>query len=276
MPRPDLGLDLTEQLNAPELIDSPLIPDSDEILLPSLEENNTLSLEEPGLNNLSSKDLTELEKKFLENVIEKRNKTKALVLVAHPDDCLIFAHKFIRTNRNWLWDIVYLTYDINTPRGQEVYRYWRRVQGVKTYFLNFPDNLQDLEKNKASFTPKQIKDKLSKILDLSSYKFILTHNKKGEYGHPHHRVAHYTAHDFLSHINPIYFHGDSFEEHDKFKNKMMFKEIVYDASPFNREMFPLHWGVMETFDLNRSLYMLPLKSQYALSEIKNLEKFIKI
>ena len=40
------------------------------------------------------------------------------------------------------------------------------------------------------------------------------------------------------------------EEHDKFKNKMMFKEIVYDASPFNREMFPLHWGVMETFDLN--------------------------
>ena len=255
--------DLLDQLKPPELIDSPLIPDVEEIVT-----QNDLSIPGTLPPNRS------LEEQYIKKQAAQRRQTKALVLVAHPDDCLIFAHKFIRTHRNWSWDIVYLTYGLDTPRGQEVYKYWRRVEGVKVHFLNFPDNLKDLETNKASFTPQQVKDKLYKLLDLSSYTFVLTHNKKGEYGHPHHRVAHYTAHDYLQNINHIYFHGDSIEEHDKFKGKMIFKEIVYEASPFNKDMFPLHWGVMETFDLNRSLYMLPEKSQVLLSEIRNLEKGI--
>jgi hypothetical protein len=256
--------DLLEELNAPDLIDSPLIPD--------LEESVFISSEEPDIRPLAvEKTAQEL---LREKIFLKRTKVRGLVLVAHPDDCLIFAHKFIRTHKNWEWDIVYLTHDIDTPRGQEVYKYWRRVEGVKVYFLNFQDNLKDLENNQASFTPAQVKDRLYKRLDLSSYKFVLTHNKSGEYGHPHHRVAHYTAHDYLSDLNHIYFHGDSIAEHDKFKGKMVFKEIVYDASPFNKEMFPLHWGVMETFDLNRSMYMIPLKTQLLLSEIKRLEKSI--
>lgn len=258
--------DLLEELNAPELIDSPLIPDED-VLLPAGE----IAEGERVLPASSVKTDKEI---IREKILQKHNKIRGLVLVAHPDDCLIFAHKFIRAYRKWEWDIVYLTHSMDTARGLEVYKYWRRVEGVSLHFLGFEDNVKDLESNKASFSPRQVWTRLSKVINPHSYKFVLTHNKWGEYGHPHHRVAHYTAHDFMSNISQIYFHGDSIEEHDKFKGKFLHKEIVYDNTPFTAEMFPLHWGVMRTFDLARSMYMIPHKSAIMLSELKGLERNI--
>jgi len=119
---------------------------------------------------------------------------KALVAVAHPDDCVIFASAYMDAHPDYEWSIVYLTQHWWNKRAREISRYWRK-RGIKTKFLGFKDHGRDL--GSLSLKTWAEDDAIRAIRKVAiHYDFILTHNEEGEYGHPHHQVVHKAVKDF--------------------------------------------------------------------------------
>jgi len=108
---------------------------------------------------------------------------KALCVVAHPDDCVIFARPFIEQYSKFEWTILYLTYTSYDSRAMEMTAYWRR-RNVSTVNLGFTDDYRDMENNLVSFNVEQAQREIANIS--SRYDLILTHNADGDYGHIHH------------------------------------------------------------------------------------------
>jgi LmbE family N-acetylglucosaminyl deacetylase len=129
---------------------------------------------------------------------------KALVLVAHPDDCVIFASAYMDAHPEHEWTIVYLTHSWWQKRGREMSRYWRR-RGIKTKFLGFKDHGRDLGSNTLKTWPESYAITAIRKIAIK-YDFILTHNEEGEYGHPHHCVIHKAVKDFP--VSKVYFSLD--------------------------------------------------------------------
>lgn len=110
----------------------------------------------------------------------------ALCVVAHPDDCVIFARPFIEQYSEFEWTILYLTYSSYDPRAMEMTAYWRR-RNVSTVNLGFADDYRDMENNLVSFNAEQAQREIFNIS--SKYDLLLTHNPDGDYGHIHHKFV---------------------------------------------------------------------------------------
>jgi LmbE family N-acetylglucosaminyl deacetylase len=129
---------------------------------------------------------------------------KAVALVAHPDDCVIFASGYMDAHPEYEWTIVYLTHWRWHKRGREMARYWKR-RGVRTEFLGFKDRGRDLGLNGLYTWEKQEAIRVLRRATIG-YDLILTHNEDGEYGHPHHRVVHESTTAFG--YNKVFFSMD--------------------------------------------------------------------
>lgn len=113
---------------------------------------------------------------------------KALCLVAHPDDCIIFAYSYIYHHPEHDWTIGYLTYTERDPRGAELKAFWAK-RGIECVFLGFEDHWEDNEKQK--LTRWYGLDAEVECWRLAcGYNLILTHDEHGDYGHIHHRLVH--------------------------------------------------------------------------------------
>lgn len=130
---------------------------------------------------------------------------KAIVLVAHPDDCVIFASGYMDAHPEYEWTIVYLTHWRWHKRGREMSRYWNK-RGVKTRYLGFKDHGRDLGLN-GLHTWSEVEALRVLRRAALGYDLILTHNEEGEYGHPHHRVVHDAIKDFS--VSKVYFSLDT-------------------------------------------------------------------
>lgn len=126
---------------------------------------------------------------------------KALVAVAHPDDCVIFASAYMDAHPDYEWSIVYLTHHWWNKRAREIARYWRR-RSIKTQFLGFKDHGRDLGSYSLKTWSEDAAIKAIRKVAIN-YEFILTHNEEGEYGHPHHVVVHNAVKDF--NVPKVYF-----------------------------------------------------------------------
>ena len=112
----------------------------------------------------------------------------ALCLVAHPDDCVIFAYSFMWHHPQHDWTVAYLTYTESDPRGSELAKFWHR-RGIPTKFLGFEDDWQDNQQQQ--FTRWNPQDAIQACQDLAAdYHVVLTHDQAGDYGHIHHRLVH--------------------------------------------------------------------------------------
>lgn len=117
----------------------------------------------------------------------------ALCLVAHPDDCVIFAYSFMWHHPQHDWTVAYLTYTESDARGQEFAQFWRR-RGVPTRFLEFEDHWHDNEQQQ--FTCWDPQNARQACRDLAAgYHVVLTHDAAGDYGHIHHRLVHESVAD---------------------------------------------------------------------------------
>lgn len=107
-------------------------------------------------------------------------------MVAHPDDCVIFAYSFVYNHATWNWTIGYLTHDSVSLRALEMKNFWNK-RNVATVFLEHTDNHLDIQTGSCSFdTDRAHQD----ILDLTArYDIILTHDQHGDYGHLHHKFV---------------------------------------------------------------------------------------
>jgi LmbE family N-acetylglucosaminyl deacetylase len=122
---------------------------------------------------------------------------RAIAMVAHPDDCVIYAYGFIQTHANLHWTICYLTYTATDYRGQEISSFWQQ-RGIATEFLGYHDTYMDMETDCISFdTKKAATDIVSAI---KNFDLVLTHNHHGDYGHLHHKFVNRVVCDNHSHV----------------------------------------------------------------------------
>lgn len=126
---------------------------------------------------------------------------KALAMVAHPDDCVIFAYSFIHNHPEYEWTIGYLTYTEWQPRGQEFRQFWNS-RNIPTIFLGYRDDYRDIEAKKISFDEAQARREIGNLV--SNYDLVLTHDEHGDYGHLHHVFVHEST---KHHPNRVTFAG---------------------------------------------------------------------
>jgi len=113
---------------------------------------------------------------------------KALCIVAHPDDCIIFAWPFIEEHHDFDWTILYLTYKEGDGfRADEISFFWNS-RGIKTHFLGNVDTYVDMETNEISFDTEQARNDIQSFC--KDYDILLTHASDGDYGHIHHKFVH--------------------------------------------------------------------------------------
>lgn len=160
---------------------------------------------------------------------------KALAVVAHPDDCVIFGYGYI-TETPADWTICYLTYTEKSPRGKEIKRFWDS-RNIKTIFLGFPDNFNDIKQNRLSFNVHQAEEKIIELI--KDYDLILTHNDHGEYGHPHHIFLN----NIIEHNNIVNF---AYPENGNL-------EFLLDRDSYDLNMLPLHKDAINNFQTQSHL-----------------------
>ena len=112
---------------------------------------------------------------------------KAMAVVAHPDDCVIFAYSYIHNHPEYAWTICYLTYQEWEIRAQEFRQFWNK-RNITTIFLGYQDDYRDLETGIISFNTQQAQQEIGNII--KPYDLILTHDAQGDYGHLHHVFVH--------------------------------------------------------------------------------------
>ena len=157
---------------------------------------------------------------------------KALCVVAHPDDCVIFARPFIEQYSEFEWTILYLTYSIYDPRAMEMTAYWQR-RNVSTVNLGFADDYRDMENNLVSFNAEQAAREIFNIS--SKYDLLLTHNPDGDYGHIHHTFVSNSVHPVMK--PKVYF--------AKYEQSNV---ECCAASDINLAELPLHRDVVSGFE----------------------------
>jgi len=156
---------------------------------------------------------------------------KALAMVAHPDDCVIFAYSYIYNHPQHDWTICYLTYNETLPRGSEVMKFWQK-RSIATIFLGFVDQWDTLQERPSLIELASATQAIKQVID--NYDLVLTHNENGEYGHPHHRLVHQAT---KSHDRIITFAGPGLGT------------CIYEVpkSAYDLEELPLHRDVIAQF-----------------------------
>jgi LmbE family N-acetylglucosaminyl deacetylase len=166
---------------------------------------------------------------------------QAVCVVAHPDDCVIFARPYIDNHPGYSWRIVYLTYHHLDDRAQEMTRYWIQ-RGVGVQFLGFTDDYKDQQTQQFNFwDPRAAEGVLQQAVHGAD--LILTHNADGDYGHIHHRLVHGALCQLD--VPKVYF-ASTFNYNTRY--------IAQGDLPLDE--FPLHRDVIVQFsDINCGLYI---------------------
>ena len=179
---------------------------------------------------------------------------RAVCLVAHPDDCVIFAWPFIEAHPEFEWTIVYLTYKESDPRGQELKAYWDK-RGITTAFMGYKDDYTDQQTGQFKFWDAGVVgEHTATVVRAIGPKLILTHYKDGDYGHIHHMFVCQIA-DSMD-IPKVYF-ASTFNYNTEYT-------VVNPAIP---EELPLHREVIEGFqDRDIGRYIVTSEAELILKE----------
>lgn len=154
---------------------------------------------------------------------------KALCMVAHPDDCVIFGLGLITTTP-WHWTIGYLTYADHEPRAREISDFWQR-RNITTKFLGYVDDWHDLETGHISFDQQAARRDITDLC--AKFDVVLTHDCNGDYGHLHHRFVH----DSVMHPNKITFAAPDSGNHS----------VTLPSRPYELSELPLHADIVSSF-----------------------------
>ena len=169
---------------------------------------------------------------------------KAMVMVAHPDDCVIFAYSFVHHYPNISWTVCYLTYTATDYRGSEFVKFWNK-RGIATKFLEFVDDWHDIENKRISFDEEAAAQAIATVI--ADQDLVLTHNQHGDYGHLHHVFVNRVV---TQHCKNIV----TFEGFDQ--GNCMF-ELAADT--YSLDEFPRHRDIVQPFHTNghRNEYQVP-------------------
>jgi hypothetical protein len=175
---------------------------------------------------------------------------KAMAMVAHPDDCVIFAYSFMHHYPQFDWTVCYLTYNEHDARGQEFAEFWKRRK-VATKFLGYVDDYHDLETGICSFNTTDAAESIKQAI--KDHDLVLTHSHRGDYGHLHHKFIY----DVVSnnHTYMVTFAG------------IGQGNVKYTIEPgvYSLDEFPLHQAIVSGFHQHSHT------NEYAVSKrVKNI------
>jgi hypothetical protein len=157
---------------------------------------------------------------------------KAMAMVAHPDDCVIFAYSFMHHYPQFDWTVCYLTYTEHDARGAEFAEFWKRC-GVATKFLGYVDDYHDLETGICSFDTSQATESIKQAIN--NQDLVLTHDHFGDYGHLHHKfICDVVANN---HTYMVTFAGTG-------KGNVKY---TIEPGVYNLDEFPLHRDIVLSF-----------------------------
>lgn len=163
---------------------------------------------------------------------------KSLVMVAHPDDCIIFAYSFMQKYHWHDYDVCYLTYTREHPRGRELATFWQKRQ-IPVTFLGYPDDWTSVRNHRLGFDAELASQSIQSAV--ANYDFVITHGADGEYGHVHHEFVHEVV--SKCHARVITFKGiDQGNE-----------TIVIDHPDYRREELPNHYDIIVGFHVNKHM-----------------------
>lgn len=113
------------------------------------------------------------------------NGAKKLMIVAHPDDELIWGGGHLMDG-DYLVVCVTRGYDkVRTKEFKDVVE----ASGNEPIILSYPDKVAGRRDDWERVYPKIEKD-IKLVMDHKDWELIVTHNQKGEYGHQHHKMVH--------------------------------------------------------------------------------------
>lgn len=105
---------------------------------------------------------------------------RALVIVAHPDDELIWMGGYILKNKEWNFEVISLCRKDDIDRAPK----FKKVCGMlNVNYCNMSD-LEDTDLNDAR--ESEISERVKDMIKNDEYDYIFTHGFNGEYGHKRH------------------------------------------------------------------------------------------
>ena len=106
---------------------------------------------------------------------------KALVVVAHPDDELIWMGGFILKNKDWTFDVVSLCRKDDLDRAP---KFKKVCEELNVHYCKMSD-LEDEDLN--NVREREIVKRINDMIRDNDYDYVFTHGWNGEYGHKRHR-----------------------------------------------------------------------------------------
>jgi LmbE family N-acetylglucosaminyl deacetylase len=159
---------------------------------------------------------------------------KAMAMVAHPDDCVIFAMGYIVNHPEYDWTVCYLTYTESHERGQEFTKFWN-TRGVAVKFLGYLDQWNFVKNCPGDIDEELASRDIQSII--ADQDLVLTHAEDGDYGHLHHvMVNRATQH----HPHRVTFAAPG---HGTVK-------YTVPADAYSLDELPLHQQIIAGFHLN--------------------------
>ncbi len=107
-----------------------------------------------------------------------------LMIVAHPDDDVLWGGAHLLEER---YLVVCITAGANETRAKEFTAAMKKTGDIGI-MLGFPNKTLG-KRNDWKSSRAKIKQELTEIMQLKSWKSIVTHNPEGEYGHIHHKMT---------------------------------------------------------------------------------------
>ena len=180
------------------------------------------------------------------------------MVVAHPDDCVIFGWPIVKYFKHWDWTIVYLTHKETDVRAKEIKQFWQ-TEDIKTVFCGYEDHPRDLL-NKKIVTFDTAKAQTDLAQCSTGFDIIVTHGETGEYHHPHHIFVH-TVIEKID-VPMIYFNNT--------ESEFVITEEMYGNVQPDLSKLPIHRSVIEMFQHRHvGKYKLSPKAQNLIASLHN-------